>query len=124
MNPPMLVFDGDCGFCTSSARWIEKRLPDTVEVVPWQFLDDLGALGLTPAEADAKAWWIDAEGRRHGGHVAIGKALVAAGGIWGFLGRLSLVVPIRWLGALVYRVVSANRHRMPGGTPACRLDSR
>ena len=32
----MLVFDGDCGFCTSSARWIEARLPDDVAVVAWQ----------------------------------------------------------------------------------------
>src|SRR5690606_41531860 len=96
MNPPMLVFDGDCGFCTSSARWIEKRLPDTVEVVPWQFLDDLGALGLTPAEAAAQAWWIDAEGRRHSGPLAIGKARAAPVADWRLLVLLRAVAPCPW----------------------------
>lgn len=123
MRPPMLVFDGDCGFCTSSARWIERRLPDHVEVVAWQFLDDLGALGLTRADVDTKAWWIDESGRRHGGNLAIGEALVAAGGIWGLLGRLSLLPPFRWIGAVVYRLVARYRHRMPGGTAACRIDA-
>jgi predicted DCC family thiol-disulfide oxidoreductase YuxK len=121
---PMLIFDGDCGFCTSSARWIEKRLPTGVEVIAWQFIDDLDALGLTVAEVSEKAWWIDGEGLRHGGHLAIGEALAAAGGVWGVVGRGMLLPPFRWLAAPVYRLISRYRHRMPGGTPACRLDTR
>jgi predicted DCC family thiol-disulfide oxidoreductase YuxK len=121
---PTLIFDGDCSFCTSSARWIERRLPDGVEVVAWQFVDDLDALGLSLDEVNDKAWWITADGRRRGGHLAIAEALIAAGGFWKVLGRISLVPPIRWVSAAVYAVVSRYRHRMPGGTPACRVDSR
>ncbi len=119
----MLIFDGDCGFCTSSARWVERRLPDDVEVVAWQFVDDLGALGLTAEQANAKAWWITPEGDLRGGHLAIGESLRAAGGLWGVAGRIMLVPPFRWLARPVYALVSRNRHRMPGGTPACRIDS-
>ena len=39
-----LVFDGDCGFCTTSANWLARG--DRVETVPWQFLD-LESVGLT-----------------------------------------------------------------------------
>lgn len=120
----MLIFDGDCAFCTSSARWIERRLPDGVDVVAWQFIDDLDGLGLTTHDVNSKAWWITADGRRRGGHLAISEALIAAGAPWSLLGRVSLIPPIRWISAAVYALVSRYRHRMPGGTPACRLDQR
>jgi predicted DCC family thiol-disulfide oxidoreductase YuxK len=118
----MLIFDGDCGFCTSSARWIERRLPDDVEVVAWQFVDDLGALGLTEEQANAKVWWVTPDGGRTGGHIAIADSLRAAGGFWGVVGRLMLLPPFVWLGGPIYALVSRYRHRMPGGTPACRID--
>lgn len=121
---PTLIFDGDCGFCTTTANWIGRRLPAGAEVVPWQFRDDLDQLGLTVDDVNEKVWWIDDGGALHGGHHAIGQALISAGGVWRLLGHISLIPPISWVGALVYRVISANRHRMPGGTPACRIDSR
>lgn len=120
----MLIFDGDCGFCTTSAHWIERRLSDDVEVVAWQFVDDLAALDLTAEEANERVWWITPDGNKRGGHLAIGDALASAGGFWGFLGRLSLLPPFVWLGGPVYRLIARNRHRMPGGTPACRIDQR
>ena len=54
VNLPVLVFDGDCAFCTRSAevaeRWV--RSGDGYAVAPWQHLD-LAALGLTAAQCDA-----------------------------------------------------------------------
>ena len=32
----VLVFDGDCGFCTQAARWLEGRLTTPIAVVPWR----------------------------------------------------------------------------------------
>ena len=119
----MLIFDGDCSFCTSSARWIERRLPEDAEVVAWQFVDDLDALGLTAEEANAKVWWIDPDGRRWGGHLGIGRAFRTAGGFWGVVGLALCTPPLAWVAAPVYRLVARYRHRMPGGTPACRIDS-
>ena len=115
-----LVFDGDCAFCTSSARWLARRLPPGVEVRPWQRLD-LDELGLTEEQVTTAAWWVDGA-RREGAHLAVGRSLQAAGGVWRPLGWLCRVLPTRWLAAALYRVVAGNRHRLPGGTPACRLD--
>lgn len=116
----MLVFDGDCGFCTSSARWIEARLPDDVAVVAWQACD-LDELGLTEAEVTTAAYWVDDAGATHRGHLAIGRSLMAAGGFWSVIGRLIVSAPISWLAAPVYGLVAKYRHRLPGATDACRL---
>lgn len=115
----MLVFDGDCAFCTASARWVERRLPTGAVVVPWQRAD-LPALGLTPEDVATSVWWIDGDGR-HRGEVAVARALVAAGRPWSVIGRLLLARAVRPLAGAGYRLVARNRHRLPGGTAACRL---
>lgn len=119
-NGPMLIFDGDCSFCTTSAMWIDRRLPDTAHVAPWQRLD-LEPLGLTEADVTAAAYWVDESGSTYRGARSIAKALVASGGAWKVVGIALQVPPISWLAALVYVVIAKNRHRLPGGTPACKL---
>lgn len=116
----MLIFDGDCGFCTTSARWIQARLPAGTPVEPWQSLD-LDALGLTEADVTTAAYWVDASGALHRGHLAIGRSLIAAGGFWAVLGRLTITPPISWIAKPVYALIARYRHRLPGATDACRL---
>jgi predicted DCC family thiol-disulfide oxidoreductase YuxK len=120
----VLVFDGDCGFCTSSARWLERGFRHGERAEAWQLLGDgaLAELGLTTKDAKQAAWWVDREGRRERGHRAAGRALEAAGGWRRGAGRLILTPPTSWLAAGAYRLVVRWRHRLPGGTPACRLD--
>jgi predicted DCC family thiol-disulfide oxidoreductase YuxK len=118
----MLIFDGDCSFCTSSATWIEHRLPSGTRVEPWQRID-LRSLGLTEADVTTAAYWVDERGKNHRGHRSIGKALMAAGGKWRAIGALILIPPFSWLAALGYAVIAKNRHRLPGSTPACKLPS-
>ncbi len=127
MAAPTLVFDGDCGFCSSAARWAEAHLGDRCRVEPAQRLgkDGLDRLGLTPDDTAAAAWWVDPEsGTRVRGHRAVGETLVAVGGGWRVLGRLCLVPPTSWVAAGVYGVTARFRHRLPGGTPACRTPVR
>src|SRR5262245_13184856 len=119
---PVLVFDGDCAFCTRSARWVEARVDGRADVRPWQELD-LVALGLTERDVSEAAWWVEGE-RRDRGHRSIGRALIAIGGAWGLAGRLILVPPVSWVARPVYTLVARNRHKMPGGTDACRLEDR
>jgi len=117
---PVFLYDGDCAFCTTCARVIERRIPTTAEVTPWQFAD-LGALGVTQAEAEAAVIWVTA-GRPHvAGPEAIARLLVDAGSFWRPLGRVLGLAPVRWVAWPVYRLISRNRHRMPGGTAACSL---
>lgn len=119
MHLPLLVFDGECGFCTLSVLWLLRRFRRPVGTVPWQEAE-LAALGLTEPEVRRWAWWIDAEGRRFRGHRAVGKALVACGAGWPLLGRLLLLPPVALVAAPGYRLVARFRGHFPGTTPACR----
>ncbi len=87
----MLIYDGDCGFCTLSAEWAERRLPPGTPVVPWQTIADLGAHGLTHQDVTTAAYWVDEHGGTHRGERGVGKALMAM------------------------------RYRLPGGSATCRL---
>ncbi|MBT2214037.1 thiol-disulfide oxidoreductase DCC family protein [Actinomadura sp. NEAU-AAG7] len=117
---PVLVYDGDCGFCTSSVRFLERRVPVDATVVAFQFAD-LDALGTTAERAEHEVLWIDRAGRVSGGAEAIGRLLTAAGGPWRALGVLMRVPPVSWAAHVVYRLMANNRQRMPGGTAACAL---
>ncbi|WP_030173840.1 thiol-disulfide oxidoreductase DCC family protein [Spirillospora albida] len=117
---PVLVYDGDCGFCTSSVRFLERRVPVDAEIVAFQFAD-LAALGTTAERAGREVLWVDRAGRVSGGADAVGRLLTAAGGPWRVPGVAMRVPPLSWAARAVYRLVAINRHRMPGGTAACRL---
>ncbi len=116
---PVLVFDGDCGFCTSSARLLGRICPGA-KIVAWQ-LTDLDRLGITPEQAAEAVRWVESDGSVRGGHEAIAAALAQAGWTWRAAGRAMTLPGISPLAAAVYRLVSRNRHRLPGGTPACAV---
>ncbi|HEX2360803.1 MAG TPA: DUF393 domain-containing protein [Jiangellaceae bacterium] len=122
MSPirPVLVYDGDCAFCTSCVKFVDRWVPTTAEVAPWQFADLL-ELGVTADRAERELLWVHASGRVDGGADAVAALLVDSGGAWRLLGRLMLVPPVSWIADVGYRLVAANRHRLPGGTPACAL---
>ena len=116
-----LLFDGDCGFCSSSAR-LAMRMAPRVRVLPYQECD-LSAYGLTAQECEESLRWVGAGGPEAGAG-AVARLLMAAGGGWRIVGRLLLLPGVRRLADLAYRTVADNRYRLPGGTPACRVSSR
>jgi predicted DCC family thiol-disulfide oxidoreductase YuxK len=115
-----LLFDGDCGFCTTSAEFLRRRLPSVIDVVPWQHVD-LEEIGLTVADVSTAAYWVTASGMTFRGHRAVGQALLRCGRGWRILGRLCLIPPTSWIAAGSYRLVARYRYKLPGGTPACRI---
>ncbi|GAA2578312.1 DUF393 domain-containing protein [Actinomadura fulvescens] len=117
---PVLVYDGDCGFCTASVRFLERRVPTSAEVVAFQFAD-LGSLGIDAEQASYEVVWVARDGRTYGGAQGIARLLVDAGKLWRPLGMVAMVPPFRWLAHGLYRLVANNRYRLPGGTPACAL---
>ncbi|QUH04916.1 DUF393 domain-containing protein [Saccharopolyspora erythraea] len=119
---PVLVYDGDCGFCTRSARLVE-RLPVRVRLVPWQEAD-LAALRITEDRARHEIVWVDTSGRRFGGAAAVAELLKDCRGVWPLLGHLMSLPVLRFLAHAAYRLVAANRYRLPGSTPACRLPAQ
>ena len=122
----ILIFDGDCGFCSVWAHWIErrwKRTP-TPRIIPWQTsAQELPGL-VTPTipEMRASVWWLDAD-TSYAGARAIAHALMSASSPWRHMGRAMTWVP-SWISEAAYRVVARNRHRLPGSSDACRVDSR
>jgi predicted DCC family thiol-disulfide oxidoreductase YuxK len=124
---PRLIYDGDCAFCTRSARWIAARwVQGTATITPsstWSDAD-LAAAGLTRADVDAAVWWIDDAGETERGDRAVAAALRAAPGWPRVVGRAISARPMRWIAPTAYRLVARNRHRLPGGTPACAAADR
>jgi predicted DCC family thiol-disulfide oxidoreductase YuxK len=119
ISPDVLVFDGDCGFCTSSADRIRRWAGGGLDVVPWQRAD-LDALGLTEDECSSAVQFVGTDGRAAGG-AAIARALLRCRQPWRSAG---LLLSRPWLAPALergYSLVAAHRHRLPGGTPACAL---
>lgn len=112
-----LVYDADCGFCTTSAEWLEAH--GDCAVVPWQGMD-LAAAGLTEDEVTSAAYWLEGGEKRRGSR-AIAAALRSCGPAYAALGRLIDLPPVRPLAAVGYGLVARYRYKLPGGTDACRL---
>jgi len=117
---PVFLFDGDCAFCSSCARFISRHIHTGAQVLPWQTVDIAG-LGLTVEQCDAAVQWIDNDNRIFGGPQGIARLLIDAGSVWRPLGWALRIPPISWLAEPLYRLIARNRHRMPGGTAACSL---
>jgi predicted DCC family thiol-disulfide oxidoreductase YuxK len=120
---PILIFDGDCAFCTSSvrflARWVVRS--GAIQVAPWQSTD-LDAVGLTVDQCAAALQWVAKSGQVFSGHAAIGAVLRAGHPVWRPVGVLLMAPGFSWLAARLYSWVAAHRYHLPGGTPACRLN--
>ena len=114
---PILVYDGDCSFCTTCARALERIGPDA-EIVAWQFTD-LAELGITEEQATEAVQLVEIDGTIRSGHEAIAAVLITAGRSWKIVGRMVVLPGISWTAAKAYRLVAENRHRLPGSTPAC-----
>ncbi len=116
---PLLIFDGDCAFCTSSVRFIERRIRRHPRIQPWQ-RSDLAGLGLTQEQCETAVQLIE-NGRVTSAHVAVARLLIYGKRGWAVLGYLLLVPGIKQIAGVVYRWVAKNRDRMPGGTAECAL---
>ena len=105
-----LVYDGDCGFCRCSARFLEQRVRPDVSVVAYQRAD-LGSLSLTAEQCSEAVQWVSGDVRRSGAR-AISAVLRASSLQWRLIGSLIDFVPVRPLAAVVYGLVARNRSRL------------
>lgn len=118
MSRPTVVFDGDCAFCTASADRLRRWSRGALDTVPWQRAD-LEALRLTEAQCRDAVQYVGPDGACSGG-AAIAAALGDCAQPWRSLAPL-LRINHR-LTEWCYAQVARNRHRLPGGTPACAMD--
>lgn len=112
-DEPVLVYDGDCGFCHYgvthiAARW---RLPG--RLLPWQSAD-LGSLGLDEADVRARIWYLAPASAPVGGAAAVAAWLAGGGWRTRVIAGLLRAPGMRSLAEVAYQVVARNRHRIPG----------
>jgi len=115
-----LIFDGDCGFCTSTANYVAAHTTTPITAVAWQ-LTDVAAFGLTTEQTADRVWLVMGE-QHFGGHEAFAWLLILQGKLaLRAIGRFMLLPGVDGFSALAYRLIARYRHRLPGGTPACKL---
>lgn len=128
VDTPLLIFDGDCGFCTSAVDALQKQMRTKFETIPYQFAD-LEKYHLTTEECSQRIYLIvntaeDTE-KQYSGHKAISKIWrIQANILWKALGWFIIIPGINLLSYLGYWLMAKYRHKLPGGTPACQLPSK
>lgn len=119
MDHGLIIYDGDCGFCSASARWLRRHVQPRAQVVPWQDLD-LQALGLTAQQCTTSVQWVGAGGEQADQSAAVAAALRSGRGPWPTAGRVLGQAWLRPTADRVYRFVARHRGRLPGATDSCR----
>lgn len=119
-RPAYLIFDGDCGFCTSTANAVVARSAVPIVAHAWQ-LTDVTRFGLTEQQTAARVYLVVGD-EKFGGHLAFAYLLFIQKN-WALkaIGWLLTVPPLCWVASLGYALVARFRHRLPGGTPACKM---
>jgi predicted DCC family thiol-disulfide oxidoreductase YuxK len=117
---PIFVYDGDCAFCSTCARFVQRWIPTPAAVEAWQLIN-IQALGLTAADCDAAVQWVTSPTEHSSGPVAIAELLKASRPWWQAAGTLLGWQPMLRVGWPIYRWFGRNRGRLPGGTATCAL---
>lgn len=116
----VLIFDGDCGFCTSTSNYIAKRSKVPIEIIPWQYVDFTN-LPITKEDCADQVYLL-IDGKSYGGHEGFAMTLrVQPNDFISFIGSVAMSPALRWFAKPTYRLVAKYRHKLPGGTPACKL---
>lgn len=115
----LFVFDGDCAFCSSANRLLLRLTKTRIDSRPYQHLE-LDQFGLSLEQAQNAVQYIN-QNQRFSGARAIAEYLIDSKTIWSLAGRFMRLPVLLSFAEMVYEVVAANRHRLPGGTPECEL---
>ncbi len=119
-TPPVLFFDGECGLCNRSVRWLFRR--DRRRVLKFAPLQgELAARTIGTLPSDIHEWSIvlwDETGIHYESDAAL-RAVAAVGGGWQLASALLLVPRVIRNG--VYRFVARNRMRWFGRVASCEL---
>jgi predicted DCC family thiol-disulfide oxidoreductase YuxK len=112
----IVLYDGDCGLCTRSARWLAERdLTGKLLLAPNAGVTARIAGEPRGGEDAGIVVWDGA--RRLVGVPAVARALRELRGAWPLAGRLLVALP-RWITHPVYAAVARRRGR---SGPACAL---
>jgi predicted DCC family thiol-disulfide oxidoreductase YuxK len=121
----VLIYDGDCQFCQLSLEFGIKNLRIFPPYVAFQKINPQD-FGLSEKQVRSQIWLAQkapANTSALGGHLAAGAILkLQPSRLLRFLGWLASTPPTSWAASLLYKVIAANRHRLPGGSRACKIE--
>lgn len=115
----LLIFDGDCGFCTAAARKFGDFAGGSATIMPWQSLD-LDDYDLTEAQCSSAAYWVQ-DGQNYRGAHAFAQGLQVCRAPWPVIGNVMGLPPFIWIARGIYPILAKYRHKLPGATDACRI---
>lgn len=73
---PVLIYDGNCPFCTAMARWIERRSRTPLQLLEFSEVEGTGLLTrLTEDEVESAAHFVTTRGIEYHGGQAVTRAL-------------------------------------------------
>ncbi|MSP77961.1 MAG: DUF393 domain-containing protein [Dehalococcoidia bacterium] len=142
MELPTLIYDGSCGVCAATVRWLERR--GAARTLAFRTYQDappqMGLAGLTPHDCQCAAYVVDDRGlgqdclddgavvRVYRGAGAVNFALRALPGArhigWRLLGWLYYLPLLRRIEDLAYAWFARNRFRFGGSTCGLKANSR
>lgn len=120
MTTPLFLFDGDCGLCENIVDRIKKRIAPPIDFATYQSVD-IAALGVSLASCLIGPVLVSADGTHVVGAGAMAGMLRTAGYPYRLVGRMMIAPGVVPLLNRVQAVFYRNRHRLPGGTEACRI---
>lgn len=116
----VLIYDGDCAFCNRSLEFGLRHLRWFPNSVAFQEIQT-DAFGLTLAQVEESIWLISGDQKLAGHRAAAWILLAQKNPLHRALGlAIKVGGPIS---ASAYRWVAKNRHRLPGGTAACEVET-
>lgn len=116
----LLIYDGDCAFCSSTIRIIEKYVKNHPEIAPYQWAK-LKEYGLTIEECQKEIKFVSTDGNITTGARAFSRFFSACPTPWKLIGKLLSAPIISQIARKVYNWIAKNRYRLPGGTPTCGI---
>jgi predicted DCC family thiol-disulfide oxidoreductase YuxK len=113
---PVVVYDGDCGICEASARWILACIPSVDVVSHHQY-------GLTHI---GSVWFVTDNGRLEGAAAVSAILKSATSRVYRAIGFTIGLPGVLFVAGLVYSVVARNRRHISRllGMNACGLPPR
>jgi predicted DCC family thiol-disulfide oxidoreductase YuxK len=113
---PVVVYDGDCGICEASARWILAHIPSVDVVSHHQY-------GLTHI---GSVWFVTDNGRLEGAAAVSAILKSAYARVYRAIGVLIGLPGVLFIAGLVYSLVARNRRHISRllGMNACGLPPR
>jgi predicted DCC family thiol-disulfide oxidoreductase YuxK len=116
MSAGVVVYDGDCGICQASARWIEQHIPSLEVQSHYEYgVQELGSV------------WFVTPTYNYEGAEAVAQVLMTASKPWmRICGRMMNAPVIRLIASGVYRVIARNRRHISRafGLKACAIPSQ